>query len=214
MGAALLEVESRVKNTLYQQPGPSQTPEGKLFVPEAERSHVLEWGHSSRLACHPGAARTLALVQQRFWWPTMREDTRQFVNACDSCARSKTSNKPPAGFLRPLPIPRRPWSHIALDFVMGLPDSEGNTCVLTVVDRFSQAAHFNPLSGLPTAKETAELLIMHVFRLHGLPKDITSDRGSQFTARFWSAFCKLIAATPSLSSGYHPQTNGQEPTRI
>lgn len=106
-------------------------------------------------------------------------------------------------------MPSRPWSHIALDFVTGLPASNGNTVVLTVVDRFSKAVHFIPLPKLPSAKEMAQVLINHVFRLHGIPTDVVSDRGPQFISRFWQEFCRQIGATASLSSGYHPQTNGQ-----
>ena len=106
--------------------------------------------------------------------------------ACDVCSRSKASHRPPAGLLRPLPIPGRPWSHIALDFVTGLPMSQGNTTILTMVDRFSKMVHFAALPELPSAAETADLLVSHVVRLHGIPLD-----------------------TVSLSSGYHPQTNGQ-----
>ena len=69
--------------------------------------------------------------------------------------------------------------------------------------------HFVPLSKLPSALETANLLIQHVFRLHGIPQDIVSDRGPQFSSRVWKAFCQALGASASLSSGYHPQTNGQ-----
>ena len=62
---------------------------------------------------------------------------------------------------------------------------------------------------LPTAKETAELVIAHVFRVFGIPQDIVSDRGPQFSSRFWRAFCRLLGATVSLSSGHHPESNGQ-----
>uniref|UniRef100_A0A9J8AF28 Uncharacterized protein n=1 Tax=Cyprinus carpio carpio TaxID=630221 RepID=A0A9J8AF28_CYPCA len=103
----------------------------------------------------------------------------------------------------------RPWSHIALDFVTGLPPSRGNTVVLTVVDRFSKAAHFIPLPKLPSAKETAQVVVDHIFRIHGLPVDVVSDRGPQFVSRFWKEFCRQIGASTSLSSGFHPQTNGQ-----
>ena len=209
VATAQLHVETLVQRALAQDPGSANSPPGKLFVPLCVRTQVLQWGHSSLLACHPGIARTLSNLKQRFWWPTMSRDVKGFVAACDTCARSKTSNQPAAGLLRPLPIPHRPWSHIAVDFVTGLPPSCGNTCVMTIVDRFSKAAHFVPLPKLPSAKGTAELLVHHVFRLHGLPMDIVSDRGPQFTALFWKDFCRLIGASPSLSSGFHPQTNGQ-----
>ncbi|KAI3371470.1 hypothetical protein L3Q82_023567 [Scortum barcoo] len=91
----------------------------------------------------------------------------------------------------------------------GLPPSKGNTTVLTVVDRFSKMAHFIPLPKLPSAKETAQVMINHVFRIHGLPTDIVSDRGPQFVSVFWKEFCRLLGATVSLSSGYHLESNGQ-----
>lgn len=68
----------------------------------------------------------------------------------DVQADVKSSHRPPAGFLRPLPFPGRPWSHMALDFVTGLPPSQGNTVILTVVDRFSKATHFIALPKLPS----------------------------------------------------------------
>jgi transposase InsO family protein len=203
------EVEEKVKRSLTEHPAPSSCPSGRLFVSASLRSQVLQWGHSSRLACHPGVRRNLALLRQRFWWPSMQEDTKEFVAACPTCSQCKGSHQAPPGLLQPLPIPHRPWSHVALDFVTGLPATHGNTVILTVVDRFSKTAHLIPLPKLPTARETAEIMLKHVFRLHGLPSDVVSDRGPQFTSRFWSEFCTLLGAKVSLSSGFHPQTNGQ-----
>lgn len=130
--------------------------------------------------------------------------------ACQVCAQNKTSRQRPSGLLHPLPVPRRPWSHISLDFVTGLPRSEGNSVILTLVDRFSKMAHFVPLPKLPSAKETAEIMLAQVFRLHSLPQDVVSDRGPQFTAGFWKDLCRQLGATASLSSGFHPQSNGQK----
>ncbi|KAL0159635.1 hypothetical protein M9458_043360, partial [Cirrhinus mrigala] len=138
-----------------------------------------------------------------------RQGVLEYVQACNICARSKTANSPSTGELQPLRIPKRPWSHISVDFVTGLPDSQGKNTILTTVDRFSKAVHLVALTGLPSAKTTAELILEHVVRLHGFPKDIVSDRGPQFTAKFWQAFCRLVGTTSSLSSGHHPQTNGQ-----
>ena len=188
IGAVTWEIEDKVKRSLTDHPAPSACPNDRLFVSASLRSQVLQWGHSSRLACHPGVRRTLALLRQRFWWPSMVEDTKEFIAACPSCCQHKSSHQAPSGLLQPLPVPRRPWSHIALDFVTGLPASDGNTVILTVVDRFSKTAHLIPLPKIPTAKETAEVMLLHVFRLHGLPCDVVSDRGPQFTSRFWSEF--------------------------
>lgn len=93
-------------------------------------SCVLRWGHESRVACHPGVRRSLTAIHQRFWWPSMAQDVRQFMLACSVCTQNKTSNRSPVGLLWPLPIPSRPWSHLALEFVTGLPPSRGNTVIL------------------------------------------------------------------------------------
>uniref|UniRef100_A0A9J7Y6K0 Gypsy retrotransposon integrase-like protein 1 n=1 Tax=Cyprinus carpio carpio TaxID=630221 RepID=A0A9J7Y6K0_CYPCA len=209
LGALTWGIEKLVRRAQEGVGVPAGCPTGLLFVPESVRSAVLQWGHSSKIMCHPGVRRSLAAIRQRFWWPAMAEDVRRFVGACPVCAQNKSSNSPPAGLLMPLPIPSRPWSHIALDFVVGLPPSSGNTVVLTVVDRFSKAVHFVPLPKLPSAKETARVVIDHVFRIHGLPEDVVSDRGPQFVSHFWREFCRQIGASASLSSGFHPQTNGQ-----
>ncbi len=209
VGALSWGIERRVEEAGRGVHVPEGCPAGRLLVPEALRPEVLQWGHESRLVCHPGIRRTLFAIRQRFWWPTLAADVKQFVLACPTCAQCKPVNRPPDGLLHPLPIPSRPWSHIALDFVSGLPPSKGNTVILTVVDRFSKAVHFIPLPKLPSARETAQLMVDHVFRLHGLPVDVVSDRGPQFASRFWKEFCRQIGASASLSSGFHPQTNGQ-----
>lgn len=96
-----------------------------------------------------------------------------------------------------------------MDFVTGLPKSQGNSVILSIVDRFSKAANFIALPKLLLAFQTAQLLTQHVIHIHGIPNDIVSDRGPQFISQVWKAFCKALGATPSLSSGFHPQTNGQ-----
>ena len=203
------EVVGEVRKALEGCSIPARVPSGRLFVPNPVRSRVLEWGHSSRLACHPGVARTESFLRRYFWWPTLRKDVEGFVAACVSCNRAKSSHAAPAGLLRPLPLPSRPWSCIAVDFITGLPVSQECSVILTIVDRFSKQAHFVPLSSLPSAAETARLLLLHVIRIHGIPSDIVSDRGPQFISKVWRSFCSDLGIRVSLSSGYHPQTNGQ-----
>ena len=86
-----------------------------------------------------------------------------------------------------------------MDFITGLPTSTGNKVILVVVDQFSKAAHFIALPKLPSARETADLVLQHVVRIHGVPSDIVSDCGPQFAARFWKAFWSLFDASVSLS---------------
>uniref|UniRef100_A0A8C8DGA7 Gypsy retrotransposon integrase-like protein 1 n=1 Tax=Oryzias sinensis TaxID=183150 RepID=A0A8C8DGA7_9TELE len=207
IGALTWDIENKVLQALSNITDHPPVPRGTLFVLAELRSEVITWGHTSRLACHGGVHRTLSLIRRRFHWPAMVKDVREYVAACSTCARSKSSSSAPAGLLHPLPTPDRPWSHLAMDFVTGLPLSHGNTVILTVVDRFSKMAHFIPLPQLPTASETANLMVNHVFRHNGIPVDIVSDRGPQFTSQVWKAFCSALGATVSLTSGYHPQSN-------
>ncbi len=148
VGSLSWDVERRVKAVGEV---PRRCPEGRLFVPAALRPEVLRWGHESRVTCHPGVRRSLAAIRQRFWWPSMARDVRQFVLACSVCTQNKTSNQSSVGLLQPLPIPSRPLSRLAFDFVSGLLPSRGNTVILTVVDRFSKAAILFPCpnSSLP-----------------------------------------------------------------
>ncbi|KAK3548304.1 hypothetical protein QTP70_009571 [Hemibagrus guttatus] len=80
---------------------------------------------------------------------------------------------------------------------------------MVVVDRFSKGCKLIPLKGLPTAMQSAEAMFNHVFRNFGLPEDIVSDQGPQFTSRVWGSLCARLGTGVSLSSGYHPQSNGQ-----
>uniref|UniRef100_A0A803TCI3 Gypsy retrotransposon integrase-like protein 1 n=1 Tax=Anolis carolinensis TaxID=28377 RepID=A0A803TCI3_ANOCA len=149
------------------------------------------------------------LILRDFWWPKIRKDVEKYVNTCPVCQRSKTRREKPSGLLHPLPTPSRPWEIISADFITDLPPSLGFTTILVVVDLFTKLAHFIPCVGLPTAKETADLFLQHIFRLHGLPKSLVTDRGSQFTSRFWKALQKLLGIDSRLSSAHHPQTDGQ-----
>uniref|UniRef100_A0A803JTE2 Integrase catalytic domain-containing protein n=1 Tax=Xenopus tropicalis TaxID=8364 RepID=A0A803JTE2_XENTR len=109
----------------------------------------------------------------------------------------------------PLPVPKQPWTDIAMDFIVDLPKSSELSTILVVVDRFSKMAHFVPLKKLPSAPILAKIFVREIFRFHGFPSSIVSDRGVQFVSRFWRAFCKLLGVKLNFSSAYHPQSNGQ-----
>ncbi len=190
-------------------PIPPNCPNDQTYVPHNLCQRVLHLVHDSPSSGHPGITASLQLVSERFWWPSLQTDTIAFVQQCPTCNMTKSSHQRPAGLLQPLPVPQRPWSHIAIDFVTDLPNSKNYTTILTVIDRFSKACRLIPLPKLPTAFETAEVLLDQVFRLYGLPDDIVSDRGPQFRSRVWNSLCQQLNINVSLTSGYHPQSNGQ-----
>ncbi|KAI2654616.1 Transposon Tf2-8 polyprotein [Labeo rohita] len=146
------------------------------YIREAKRRQdLLGAAHQSPGSGHPGSQRTLSLLQSRYWWPSMCQDTIRYVQSCSVCAMSTSPRQLPTGKLVPLPIPQRPWSHIGVDFVTDFPAAEGNTCIIVMVERFSKMCKFFPLKGLPTAMETAEMLFQQLFRHFGLLEEIVSE---------------------------------------
>ena len=142
-------------------------------------------------------------------WDSIRRDIQQYVLTCPVCARTKAQHIAPSGLLQPLPIPPTPWHTLSLDFITDLPESNKHTAILVVVDMLSKMAHFIPLKGIPSATELSHIFLEHIVRLHGLPTKLVSDRASQFTSKFWKAFCSALGVEVALSSAYHPQTDGQ-----
>ncbi|KAK1799042.1 hypothetical protein P4O66_007307, partial [Electrophorus voltai] len=183
-----------------------QYPSPLPLVPAAlEQLRGAWWFIKLDLHNHPEATCTAQLLSARYRWPAVV----RYVASCVGCARSKTPHTPPAGKLLPLPTHPQPWSHLAIDFVTGLPVSEGNMVVLVIVDRFSKMVRFLSLKDLPTAWEMAELLFHQVFQVFELPEDIVSDKGPQFTSKVWKELLGKLNITVSLTYGYHPQANGQ-----
>lgn len=174
-----------------------------------ERTDIMLSRHVDRQAGHGGFRKTLDLISRDFSWPGMRKDIKSFVKTCQICQQCKSSRQVALGKLNPLPIPSQPWKSVSLDFIVKLPVSLGYDSILVVVDRLSKMAHFIPCQESISAAYTAKLYLLHVFRFHGLPDDIISDRGPQFRSGFWKTLWQQFAVSPKLSSAFHPQTDGQ-----
>ena len=191
--------------------------EGKLYyrdrryVPDFEPLHLrlVQIHHDKPIAGHPGSGNTYALLCRGYYWPRMQRYVRRYVRNCIVCRTSKTPRTAKAGYLAPLDIPQHRWQDITVDFVTGLPEVEGKDAVCVVVDRLTKERHIIAVNHRIGAREFARFFIDHVYRLHGLPRSITSDRGTQFVNEFWSYVCKTLGITHALSTAYHPETDGQ-----
>ena len=140
----------------------------------------------------------------------MKIEIAKYVSECDTCQRIKASHLKTAGTLQPLPIPSWKWDDISMDFIVGLPlTSKSHNSVWVIVDRLTKTAHFIAVKTTYSAKDYAEIYLDHIVRLHGVPKTIISDGGTQFVARFWEQLHKSLGTKLICSSAYHPQTDGQ-----
>ncbi|XP_026459648.1 uncharacterized protein LOC113360349 [Papaver somniferum] len=122
--------------------------------------------------------------------------------------RHKGGHTFPAGLLQPLPIPEHAWQHISMDFI-----DERKSVILVGVDRLTKYSHFISLHHPFTASSVAREFITHIFKLHGLPSSIVSDRDKIFTSNFWQDLFKALGTRIKLSTTYHPQTDGQTERR-
>ena len=184
---------------------------GLVYIPEKDdlKLRILQQCHDSPVAGHLGQAKTLELVSRNYYWPQMRQYIIRYLKTCDVCARNKTPRHKPHGTLHPLPIPPTAWSSVSMDFIVELPESNGFNAILVCVDRFTKMAHFCPTTTNITSEGTADLYLRYVFKLHGLPTDIVSDRGTQFVSRFSKRLYELCKIKHNKSTAYHPQSDGQ-----
>jgi hypothetical protein len=196
-GYSWLQDELRYKGRLY------LSKESKL------KSTVLSELHATPIAGHSGFTKTYDRVKRSFFWDGMKQDIRKFVAECEVCQRNKGETVKSPGTLQPLPIPPDIWKDISMDFIIGLPKSGNKSVIMVVVDRLSNYAHFCALHHPFTASTVAQIFMDQVFKLHGMPNSIVSDRDPTFTSNFWQELFKLQGTQLHLSSAYHPQTDGQ-----
>jgi len=133
----------------------------------------------------------------------------QYVSTCDLCLQTKPWQHSLVGKLQPLSVPDTQWDTLSIDFVVELPESSGHDAVMTIVDSISKRVHFIPMHTTVTAEGAARLFLHHVWKLHGLPKRVVSDRGPQFVASFTKELYRLLGIRLSSSTAWHPQTDGQ-----
>ena len=150
-----------------------------------------------------------------YYWQGMSTSIRKHVRECDACQRTKVTMQPPSGLLQPLPIPERPWRSIGMDFLGPLSKSaSGKDMILVIIDRLTKMAHFIPTISIVTSKQMAELFLEYVFRHHGLPENIVSDRDPKFTVKFWQSLNKALGIKLFMSTLNHPQTDGQSEATV
>ena len=138
----------------------------------------------------------------------MHNTTRRYVSSYHICRRAKASHETYNGLLKPLPVPDRRWKDISIDFVVNLPVSKGYTNIIVVIDRLSKIRHLIAYPDILTPT-IARLFLDYVWKLHGLPETVISDRGRQFVSVFWKELTTRLRIKVLLSTAFHPEIDGQ-----
>jgi hypothetical protein len=155
------------------------------------RRDILSELHGPPAYGHPGTGKMLNAVQRLYWWHGFHTDVRNFVKSCDGCQRNKASTQAPSGLVQPLPIPHHKREDLSMDFITGLPETKplphmehGYDAIFVVVDRLTKMVHIAPTYGDITAEQTAHLAMNTVFKHHGTPRLIVTDRQQIFIGTF------------------------------
>ncbi|KAJ9557277.1 hypothetical protein OSB04_011891 [Centaurea solstitialis] len=189
----------------------------RIWVPRLSgmRDVVLAEAHKSRLSIHPGSTKMYQDLRLDYWWPGMKTDIGRYVEKCTTCLQVKAEHQKPYGSLQPLEVPMWKWEELTMDLVTKLPKTQRqHDSIWVIVDRLTKSAPFLPVRESYSMDQWAQLYIDEVVSRHGLPVKIISDRDSQFTSKFWSAFQRELETHHAFSTAYHPQTDGQSERTI
>lgn len=173
------------------------------------RLRIMFEYHDAPVSGHRGSEKTFLSLRRDFYWPHQQKFVRKYVRYCEVCQRAKSTQGLHAP-MQPLQIPAECWQSLSMDFVFGLPpDPQGHDGILAFVDRFSKMVHLTAVAETISAPQTAQVFIETVFRLHGMPREIVSDRDPRFTSAFWQAVFQQLGTRLAMSTSDHPQTDGQ-----
>lgn len=179
---------------------------------EGRSAREIVIAHAHSLLAHLGSYKTLCLLRDHVWWKTLVHDVQVYCDTCMTCKRSKPNNQKPYGLLTTLEVPEVPWEVIGIDFVGPLPESKDRNAVYdsitVIIDHLTCMVHLVPSRTTYNAKQVAELVFAEVYKLHGMPKRIVSDRDVIFTSTFWSHLHQLMGTKLRMSSAYHPESDG------
>jgi hypothetical protein len=185
--------------------------EQRLVVPvDPElRKEIFDEAHLSKFCIHLGSTKMYQDLRKNFWWSNIKVDIAKYVAECDTCHRIKASHLKSAR-VQPLTIPLWKLDDISMYFIVGLPPTTRRKDSIWVIeDRLTKIAHFIAVHTTYSIQDYAELYVDQIVRLHGIPKTIVSDRGTQFMAHFWEQLHESLGTKLIRSSSYHPQIDGQ-----
>ncbi|GKA35990.1 putative reverse transcriptase domain-containing protein [Tanacetum coccineum] len=179
------------------------------------RSVIMRESHKSKYSIHPGSEKMYQDMKKLYWWPNMKAGIATYVSKCLTCARVKAEHQRPSGLLVQPTIPEWKWDNITMDFITKLPkSSQGFDTIWVIVDRLTKSTHFLPIRENYPLDKLARLYLNKIVARHGIPVSIFCNRDERFTSNFRKSFQKALGTDISMSTAYHPETNGQSERTI
>lgn len=156
-----------------------------------QRKKILTLWNFTSSGGYSGVDATPRKVMAYFYWKGIRKNILDFIYNCDIFQRNKYDTSTYPGFLQPLSIPTTPWADVNMNFIKGLPKFKGKTVIWIIVDGLTNYGHFVVLAHPYTAQTLAPVFMDTIFKLHGFPASITSDRDPIFINSFWKEFLSV-----------------------
>ena len=173
------------------------------------KEKILKENHNLADVGHPEQYRILELIKRTYWWPELKEDVKKYVQECFKCQQNKVQYQRKIGELHSLKIPKGPWQDISIDIIGPLPKSNKIDTIVVIVDRFTKMIRLKATTTNISSEGIAKIYRDKIWKLHGVPRTILSNRELQFTSKFIEEFTKVLGIKRQLSIAYHPQTDGQ-----
>jgi len=184
--------------------------EGRIYVPNNKKikEEILKENHDLVDVGHSGH-RMLELLKRMYWWPGLKEDIKKYVQGCFKCQQNKVQHQRKAGELHPLEILKGPWQEISIDIIEPLPKSNGMDATVVIFDRFTKMIRLKTITMNISSEGIAKIYRDDIWKLHGIPRKILSDRGPQFASKFIEELTKALGTKRQLLMAYHSQTDSQ-----
>lgn len=187
----------------------------RQYVPNVLQKELVKEIHEHPLHGHQGVGKTINRLRRSYDFPESRKTVQEVIDKCDICNKAKSARHAPYGELQPIPPPERAWQTVTMDFIVKLPKSKepmtgvAYDSILVIVDKLTKYAYYIPYMESSNTKDLAYMFFKTVIAQHGLPTKLISDRDKLFTSNFWKCLMETMKVKQSLSTAFHPQSDGQ-----
>jgi hypothetical protein len=183
----------------------------RLYIPSCDdlKRFIMDELYKRPYIGHLGYQKMITTTRKQFYCHGLKKDIADYLAKCLECHQVKAEHRHPTGFLQSLPILEWKWETISMDFITKLPKlAKQNDAILVLVEKLSNFSHFVTVKSTCKAIDISNIFMKEIFKLHGMPREIISDRDTKFTSNFWKSLMVVFETILLFSTTYHPQTDG------